>query len=152
MRRFFLISTIFMGLLLAGCGASKQINGKVINKVTSPNGKIDAIVSLSSKGGATVPSISHVYLKTNSNGVNYQIMEAEVYYYPIRINWIDDNHLIINVPYAKISSYTNFFDVISKNDLAYQISIKLRNKGLCRIYVSNRQGFSSCLDIKNLSN
>jgi hypothetical protein len=96
-------------MALAGCGqSSRRVNGVVINRVQSPNGAIDAIITRSEGGGATVPYYYRIYLESNKNGSNYKILEAN-YPHGISLKWTDSNRLLIDMPCASIFSYTNFF-------------------------------------------
>ena len=128
---------------LAGCGLpSKSVSGTVVQRIQSPNGAIDALVTRSDVGGATVSTAYRVYLETKSDGLNHQVLKADKAG-PISVTWQDNNHLSINVACAQIFSYTNFFDVLKSGNLVYQVSIRLQNQGLCSVHASKQQGTSS---------
>lgn len=104
---------------------------------------IDALVTRSTGGGATVSTTFRVYLETKSNGLKYQILQADHVFHPIEIKWKDKNHLLIGIPCANIFSYTNHFDFMQNGLLSYQVSIELQNYGLCSVYLSKEEGTST---------
>ena len=129
-------------MTLVGCSPfSRQVDGEVINRVRSPNGLLDAIITRSIGGGATVPYYYRIYLETNKTGSNYKILEAN-YPHGLKVEWIDNNHLTINMSCGDVFFYTNFFDFMKNGELIYQVSIDFENHGLCSVYLSKEQGFS----------
>ena len=126
-------------LALSGCGLlglpSKSISGAVVQRVPSPDGAIDALVTRSSGGGATVSTIFRVYLERSSDGLKYKVLQADKVYHPIVLKWQDKNHLSIGIPCAQIFSYQNFFDLMKNGDLVYEVSVSLQNNGLCSVYL-----------------
>ena len=142
------LSVAFLSCLaLSGCGLlglpSKSVGGEVVQRVPSPDGAIDALVTRSSGGGATVSTTFRVYLESNSDGLKYKVLQADKVYHPIVLKWQDKNHLSIGISCAQIFSYQNFFDLMKSGDLVYEVSVSLRNSGLCSVYLSEQQGFSS---------
>ncbi len=138
---------ILFCLVLSGCGLlglpSKSVSGAVVQRVPSPTGDVDALVTRSSGGGATVSTTFRVYIERKSDGLKYQILQADKVYHPIVLKWQDKNHLSIGIPCAQIFSYQNFFDLMKSGDLVYQVSVTLQNSGLCSVYLSKLQGSSS---------
>lgn len=143
MRSRLLLVIVLACVALNACGLpSNSVNGKIIKHVLSPNGMIDALVTRSTGGDATVSATFRVYLETKSNGLKYQIMQADHVFHPIEIKWDDKNHLLIGIPCANIFSYTNYFDFMKNGILSYQVSIELQNYGLCSVYLSKEEGSS----------
>lgn len=92
---------------------------------------MDALVTRSDDGGATVSTNFRVYLKITESGLNYEILQADYVYHPIVIKWKDNNHLVITIPCANIFSYTNVLNVLKNGKLDYNVSIELKNHGVC---------------------
>ena len=138
---------ILFCLALSGCGLlglpSKSASGAVVQRVPSPTGDLDALVTRSSDGGATVSTTFRIYLERKSDGLKYQILQADKVYHPIVLKWQDKNHLSIGIPCGQIFSYQNFFDLMKSGDLVYEVSVALQNSGLCSVYLSKQQGSSS---------
>jgi len=84
-----------------------------------------------------------VYLERKADSLNYQILQADKVYHPNKLTWADKNHLSISMACGQIFSYSNFFDLMKSGDLVYEVSINLQNNGLCNVYMSKQQGFSS---------
>lgn len=133
--RLAILAVVFCGLYGCGLGwfglPSKSVSGKVINTVQRPDGRMDALVTRSDDGGATVSTNFRVYLKITESGLNYEILQADYVYHPIVIKWKDNNHLVITIPCANIFSYTNVLNVLKNGKLDYNVSIELKNHGVC---------------------
>ena len=134
----------FACIILSGCNIpSKHVSGELVQSVRSPDGLIDALITRSTGGGATVSTTFRIYLKTNDNSSNYIILQADHVFYPIVVEWQDKNHLLVNLPCANVFSYTNFLDFMKNGSLFYQVSVELQNHGLCSVYLSKEQGFTT---------
>lgn len=128
--------SMLIGLCLAllGCDGSRHTSGKVISRVLSPNGRTEALITRSSGGGATVSSVFRIYLKPTTDDLNYEILTADKVSPDPKVAWSDDNHLIVELQCGQIDPYRNSLDVMKQGNLAYQVSIKLENNGLCSVY------------------
>lgn len=121
---------------LCGCGSgwfdlpSKSVSGKVVSTTQRPDGRMDALVTRSDDGGATVSTNFRVYIKNNESGMNYKILQADYVYHPIMIRWKDNNNLVITIPCANIFSYTNVLNILKSGKLE-NVSIELKNQGTC---------------------
>lgn len=132
-----LMTLVLSCFALSACAAFGSVSGEVISHMRSPNGLVDAVITKSTDGGATVSTVFRVYLITTSNSASYQILKVERPSMGVVTTWKDDHHLAIDMPCGQIFSYTNFLDLMSKGNLVYQVSINLKNTGLCSTYVSS---------------
>jgi hypothetical protein len=125
MNKFLVI--LLVSIFVSGCD-SKVCENNIIDRQTSPDGKVDALI-VERSCGATVGFSYAVHIV--SKGVS--TLETHIFLADhvedLSISWLAEQHLIIGYKKARIFEYTNFWQSKNIDNFKYIIAvdeIKLR--------------------------
>lgn len=128
-RSFNFLVMILVFISLTGCDNPEKLQGDLVGQFPSPNRQVVALTTRYS-GNATVSYVDRIYLKSVDDGHVHLILKADKAD-KIKVKWVGNRHLQIDIPCAQIFSYTNFFYRMKDGGLVYPVSIELMNRGLC---------------------
>lgn len=111
--------------ILAGCGRTST-DGKEIARVTSPDGRVDAIV-IEVRTGATVPTPTELYISPKgAKPILDDLVLRGDHFENVSVRWESDKLLELSYSAARIYRFSNFWRSRSIDDSAYLVEIKLR--------------------------
>jgi hypothetical protein len=133
--RLRILTLPLLGVFISACQASgsedvRKIEGITL-RATAPNGVVEAIAATSNAGGATVPTITRVYLHTPASIKAYETIRA-IRVDGLDVHWVEDAVLVISMRCGNVLQFSNFFDVVdSEGDIREIVSVRLQSPGPC---------------------
>ena len=143
-RKRYFFSVVAMALLLwlgsstvglvcseiVGCGGPFSA-GLEVERVTSPDGTLDAVLTSRGGFGPTVGSSLHLYVVPVGTGAGdipsrTSRLEVQDAYQGLDLRWRDDRFLEVRYEHARVLGYKNFDYVFDgQRDERYEVEIRL---------------------------
>ena len=116
-------------LLISGCISEDNRKLEEIKRITSPDKKVDAVISVLN-GGATSSNGYHIFIVPNGT-VPYDIKFSQFscdHQDSLGIKWVDNKLLNIFYKEARIFRFSNFWNSDNVDNWTYVVEIKLNSE------------------------
>ncbi len=112
-------------LVLSACTDSSE-NLRVVTRVSDPSAKVDALLVVEDRGGATVPEVHAVYVVPKGALPKPQdlVMRGDKLR-GLTLRWREPQMLELNYEVGRIFSFTNFWQHANVDNYKYVAEIRL---------------------------